>query len=78
MKKKANLKNFRLHDLRHTLATYMIAQGADAFMVQRALIHQSIKSTQIYVNLGVEHLREKLNETINTLQKIGKMNKKES
>lgn len=54
----------------------MIAQGADAFMVQRALTHQSIKSTQIYVNLGVEHLREKLNETINTLQKIGKQKNK--
>lgn len=78
LKKKANLKNFRLHDLRHTLATYMIAQGADAFMVQRALTHQSIKSTQIYVNLGVEHLREKLNETINTLQKIGKQKNKQS
>lgn len=78
LKKKANLKNFRLHDLRHTIATYMIAQGADAFMVQRALTHQSIKSTQIYVNLGVEHLREKLNETINTLQKIGKQKNKQS
>lgn len=76
LKKKANLKNFRLHDLRHTLATYMIAQGADAFMVQRALTHQSIKSTQIYVNLGVEHLREKLNETVNALQNIGKGSKK--
>ena len=77
LKKKANLKNFRLHDLRHTLATYMIAQGADAFMVQRALTHQSIKSTQVYVNLGVEHLREKLNETVNALQNIGKGSKKD-
>ena len=72
LRKKANLKNFRLHDLRHTLATYMIAQGANPFMVQRTLTHQSIKSTQVYVNLGVEHLREKLNETVTTLQKIGK------
>lgn len=76
IKKKANLKNIRLHDLRHTLATYMVAQGANAFMVQRALTHKSIKSTQVYVNLGVEHLREKLNETINTIQRIGKRKKK--
>lgn len=72
IKKKANITNLRIHDLRHTLATYMIAQGASPFVVQRALTHKSIKSTQVYVNLGVEHLRDKLNETVNTLQRIGK------
>ena len=72
VKKKANITNLRIHDLRHTLATYMIAQGASPFVVQRALTHKSIKSTQVYVNLGVEHLRDKLNETVNTLQRIGK------
>lgn len=77
LKKKAQLSNIRLHDLRHTLATYMVAQGANPFMVQRALTHKSIKSTQVYVNLGVEHLRDKLNETINTIQRIGKRKKKE-
>jgi integrase len=72
IKKKANISNLRTHDLRHNLATYMIAQGASPFVVQRALTHKSIKSTQVYVNLGVEHLRDKLNETVNTLQRIGK------
>jgi integrase len=77
IKKKANIKNLRLHDLRHTLATYMVAGGMNPFMVQRVLTHKTIKSTQVYVNLGVEHLRGKLNETINTMQKIGKCNKNE-
>ncbi len=75
LKKKANLKNFRLHDLRHTLATYMVAQGANPYIVQRVLTHQSSQSTQIYVNLGVEHLRDKLNETVNTIKLIGKKSK---
>ena len=70
VKKNANITNLRIHDLRHTLATYMIAQGASPFIVQRALTHKSIKSTQVYVNLGVEHLRDKLNETVNTLHKV--------
>lgn len=70
--KKANITNFRVHDLRHTLATYLIANGADAFMVKRALTHKSLQSTQVYVNLGVEHLRDKLNDTVEKMIKISK------
>ena len=70
--RRANVNNLRIHDLRHTLATYLIANGADAFMVKRALAHKSLQSTQIYVNLGVEHLRDKLNDTVDKMIKIGK------
>lgn len=69
---KANITNFRVHDLRHTLGTYLIANGADAFLVKRALTHKSLQSTQIYVNLGVEHLRDKLNDTVDKIIKISK------
>lgn len=69
--KRAGITNLRLHDLRHTLATYLVANGADAFVVKRALAHKSLQSTQIYVNLGVEHLREKLNDTVDKMLKIG-------
>ena len=65
--KKANIADLHLHDLRHTLATQLIAKGADAFMVKRALTHKNLQSTQIYVNLGVEELRDKLNETVNSM-----------
>lgn len=70
--KMANITNFRIHDLRHTLGTYLTANGADAFMVKRALTHQSLQSTQVYVNLGVEHLRDKLNDTVDKMINIGK------
>ncbi|MFI3242463.1 MAG: site-specific integrase [Alphaproteobacteria bacterium] len=70
--KKANITNLRIHDLRHTLATYMIANGADAFMVKRALTHKSLQSTEVYVNLGIEHLRDKLNDTVDKMINIGK------
>ena len=69
---RANITNFRIHDLRHTLGTYLIANGADAFMVKRALTHKSLQSTQVYVNLGVEHLRDKLNDTVNKMIQISK------
>lgn len=72
LRKRANISDVRLHDLRHTLATYMVAGGVNPFVVQRALTHASIKTTQIYVNLGVETLRGAINDTINTIQTIGK------
>ena len=68
--KKANIKDFRPHDLRHTFATCLIANGADAFMVKKALTHRSLQSTQIYVNLDVDDLRDKLNETVNKMLNI--------
>ena len=70
--KKANITNFRIHDLRHTLGTYLAANGADAFMIKRVLTHKNLQSTQIYVNLGVEHLRDKLNDTVEKMIKISK------
>lgn len=77
LKNKAQISDLRLHDLRHTLATYMIAKGANPFVVQRALTHKSIKSTQVYVNLGVEHLRSTINETVNAIKAIGTKNSKQ-
>ena len=41
-------------------------------MVKRALTHKSLQSTQVYVNLGVEHLRDKLNDTVDKMIQIGK------
>lgn len=76
IKKRTGLNDLRQHDLRHTLATYMVSVGTNPYIIQRALTHKDPKSTQIYVNLGVEDLREKLNETINTIEKIGKRKKK--
>ena len=60
----AEITNLHLHDLRHTLATYMVSYGANAFQVKKALTHSNIQSTQIYVNLDVEQLRETLNDTV--------------
>jgi len=42
----------------------MVSYGANAFQVKKALTHSNIQSTQIYVNLDVEQLRETLNDTV--------------
>lgn len=67
---KTGLKNLRLHDLRHTLATRLIANGVPVFAVKKILTHKSIQSTQVYVNLGVEDIRKDLIKTIDKF--IGK------
>ena len=67
MMNEANIKNFHMHDLRHTLATRLVANHVPVFSVKKILTHKSIQSTQVYVNLGVDDVRQDLTDTINKL-----------
>ena len=46
--KKAGLPRARLHDLRHTAATYMLSQGVPVRFVQEILGHANITTTEGY------------------------------
>ena len=57
--------NLRIHDLRHTAAALMIAEGAPITLVQRQLGHSSVVTTQRYAHLypsQAEELTERLDE----------------
>ena len=50
--RKTNLRTIRLHDLRHSCATMLFAQGVEAATVQRILGHSSITvTTSTYVDV---------------------------
>ena len=46
------------HVIRHSFATHLVNAGADIREVQLLLGHNSIKSTQIYLNIATAHLKE--------------------
>jgi integrase len=67
--KKAGIKDFRFHDLRHCFASDLVQREVDLYVVQKLLGHKSQAMTQRYSHLAPENLRNavlKLDEKINT------------
>jgi integrase len=55
---KAQIEDFRFHDLRHTFATRLVQAGVDIYKVQRLLGHKSPVMTQRYAHHYPESLRD--------------------
>ena len=52
----AGLPKLRIHDLRHSAASFMVNSGVDLFAVGKVLGHASIQSTQRYAHLANDTL----------------------
>jgi integrase len=50
IRKKAGCLDLRIHDLRHSVATWLTASGHSAQLIQAALGHTSIRTTMGYIN----------------------------
>jgi integrase len=56
--KKANLNNFRFHDIRHTAASYLAMSGANAIEIALFLGHKTLHSTKRYTHFSRMHLQK--------------------
>ncbi len=64
--KRANLANFRFHDLRHSTASYLAMNGASLAEISEVLGHKTLQMVKRYAHLSEEH----------TSEVVAKMNKK--
>lgn len=49
--KRANIKDLRIHDLRHTVAAILVSKGESLYQVGGLLNHKDTKSTSVYAHL---------------------------
>lgn len=59
--KRSEIGNVRIHDLRHTFASFLIKQGVPLYHVSTLLGHSDTRITQCYAHLAPENLHECLN-----------------
>jgi integrase len=58
IRKRAGLTGFRLHDLRHSFASFLVNNGVSIYVVQGLLGHANIRATQRYAHLANETLSD--------------------
>lgn len=64
---RANLKDFRFHDLRHSTASYLAMNGASQLEIAAVLGHKTLQMVKRYAHLSENHTRDvvtKMNEKI--------------
>lgn len=64
---KAGLKDFRMHDLRHSFASYMAMATGSELMIQQSLRHADAKTSKRYTHMFNAPLRSAVNQTANKI-----------
>jgi site-specific recombinase XerD len=53
---RAEIEEFRFHDLRHTFASWYMMNGGDLYELAKILGHANIKMTERYAKLARKHI----------------------
>lgn len=56
--KRAGIENFRWHDQRHSVASFLAARGASLKQIGEVLGHRSVAATAIYAHLSQDHAHQ--------------------
>ena len=78
--KRAGIRDFHFHDLRHTFASHLIMAGIDITTVKELLGHKTLTMTLSYAHLAPSHKVKAvdiLDNTLNEKPTIQKLYKKE-
>jgi integrase/recombinase XerD len=59
--RKAGLEDFHAHSIRHKFAIDLLERGADLKVVQELLGHENLSTTQVYLAVTSERMREAVN-----------------
>jgi integrase len=71
IRKRANLQDVRLHDLRHSFASFLVNRGWSLYVVQRLLGHAHARTTERYAHLAPQTLANAA-EVMNDFVSLGK------
>ena len=63
IRERAGLNGVRLHDLRHSFASFAVADGNTLFLVSKALGHKQTRTTEICAHLSDDPLRQLADRT---------------
>ena len=64
---RAEIEHIRIHDLRHSFASFAIGQGASLVLIGSQLGHSSITTTQRYAHLANDPIRQMTEKTANSI-----------
>jgi integrase len=71
LRTKAGLPHLRLHDLRHSYASFLVNSGRTLYEVQQILGHSDSKVTERYAHLSSKTLQEAANTASVIIQGAG-------
>jgi site-specific recombinase XerD len=73
IRKRAGLNDLRLHDLRHSFASFLVNKRKGLYVVQMLLGHKNYRTTQRYAHLSRETLvdgAEAVTDILNELSSL--------